>query len=114
MGSLFSQRLMRCSPQEFSQWAKSNGVAVVASSPTGLLDYKAFAYRFPAVLIVGSEKHGLSEQMLETADFAVRIPMRGGCDSLNAAVAAGVLLFEIGGQREGRPKNFKRGISLKL
>jgi TrmH family RNA methyltransferase len=114
MGSIFSQRLMRCSPQEFSRWTKSNGVAAVASSPTGLLDYKALGYRFPAVLLVGSEKHGLSEQMLDAADFVVRIPMRGGCDSLNAAVAAGVLLFEIGGQREGRPKNFKTEISPKL
>jgi RNA methyltransferase, TrmH family len=54
---------------------------------------------FPAALIVGSEKHGLSEQLFETANFVLRIPMRGGCDSLNAAVAAGVLLFEITAQR---------------
>ncbi len=64
------------------------------------MDYKALAYRFPAALIVGSEKHGLTEQLLETANFVVRIPMQGGCDSLNAAVAAGVLLFEITGQRK--------------
>ncbi len=100
MGSLFSQRLVRCSVPEFKCWAKSNGVSVVASSPSGLMNYKALAYRFPTALIVGSEKQGLSEQLLETANFVVRIPMRGGCDSLNAAVAAGVLLFEITGQRK--------------
>jgi TrmH family RNA methyltransferase len=100
MGSLFSQKLVRCSVPEFNCWTKSNRVSVVASSPTGLMDYKALAYRFPAALIVGSEKHGLSDQLLETADFVVRIPMRGGCDSLNAAVAAGVLLFEISGHRK--------------
>ena len=99
MGSLFSQKLVRCSVPEFKSWAKSNGVSVVASSPSGLMDYKGLAYRFPAALIVGSEKHGLSEQLLGTANFVVRIPMRGGCDSLNAAVAAGVLLFEITAQR---------------
>jgi tRNA G18 (ribose-2'-O)-methylase SpoU len=66
------------------------------------MDFKSLAYRFPAALIVGSEKHGLSDQLLETADLVVRIPMRGGCDSLNAAVAAGVLLFEIANcRREG-------------
>lgn len=64
------------------------------------MDYKGVVYRFPAALIVGSEKQGLSEQLLESANFVVRIPMRGGCDSLNAAVAAGVLLFEIAGQRK--------------
>lgn len=100
MGSLFSQKLVRCSVPEFKCWAKSNGVSVVASSPSGLTDYKALAYRFPTALIVGSEKQGLSEQLIEIANFVVRIAMRGGCDSLNAAVAAGVLLFEITGQRK--------------
>ena len=100
MGSLFSQKLVRCSVPEFNVWAKSNGVSVVASSPSGLMDYKALAYRFPTALIVGSEKQGLSDQLLDVADFAVRIPMRGGCDSLNAAVAAGVLLFEMTSQRK--------------
>lgn len=100
MGSLFSQKLVRCSVQEFNRWTKSNGVSVVASSPTGLMDFNALAYRFPAALTVGSEKHGLSGQLLEAADFVVRIPMHGGCDSLNAAVAAGVLLFEMTGQRK--------------
>lgn len=99
MGSLFSQQLVRCSVSEFKCWARANVVSVVASSPSGLMDYKALAYRFPTALIVGSEKHGLSDQLLETADFVVRIPMHGGCDSLNAAVAAGVLLFEIAGRR---------------
>ena len=56
--------------------------------------------QWTAALIVGSEKQGLSEQLLETANFVVRIPMQGGCDSLNAAVAAGVLLFEIAAQRK--------------
>jgi tRNA G18 (ribose-2'-O)-methylase SpoU len=51
------------------------------------MDYKALRYRFPAVLIIGSEKRGLSDQLLEAADFVVRIPMHGGCDSINAAVA---------------------------
>jgi len=100
MGSLFSQNLARCSMPEFKCWAKSNGVSVVASSPSGLMNYKTLAYGFPAALAVGSEKHGLSDQLLETANFVVRIPMHGGCDSLNAAVAAGVLLFEISGQRK--------------
>jgi RNA methyltransferase, TrmH family len=100
MGSLFSQRLLRCSPREFGDWAKSNAVAVVASSPAGLMDFKSLRYRFPAVLLIGSEKRGLSDQLLETAEFVVRIPMRGGCDSINAAVASGVLLFEMASQRK--------------
>ncbi len=99
MGSLFSQTLVPCSQREFIAWAKSNGVAVVASSPAGLMDYKRMRYRFPAALVIGSEKRGLSEQLLEAADFVVRISMHGGCDSINTAVAAGVLLFEMVSQK---------------
>ena len=99
MGSLFSLRLVRCTNQEFTAWARFNGVAVVGSSPNGLLDFKAFRGRWPAAVLIGSERQGLSEQLLEASDFILRIPMHGRCDSINAAVAAGVLLFEMSSQR---------------
>ena len=95
MGSLFSQTLVKCTPQEFTAWARAQGVATVASSPNGLLDYKALRLRGPVALLIGSEKRGLSPHLLEASDFAVRIPMRGRCDSVNVAVATGVLLFEM-------------------
>lgn len=99
MGSLFSQKLVKCSYYEFTHWAKSCGVAIVGSSPTGLLDYKASPRRRPAVLLIGNERRGLSGQLIEAADFMVRIPMRGRCDSINVAVAAGILLFEMTNSR---------------
>jgi RNA methyltransferase, TrmH family len=99
MGSLFSQMLMRCTHQEFREGARSGGVVTVASSPTGLVDYKSLRYRWPTVLLVGNEKRGLSEQSLEISDYLVRIPMCGRCDSINVAVATGVLLFEMEYQR---------------
>jgi len=99
MGSLFSPRLVRCTIREFAHWARSSGVTIVGSSPNGLLDYKAFRCRWPAVLLIGSERQGLSQQLIEASNFMVRIPIRGQCDSINAAVAAGVLLFEMSSQR---------------
>jgi TrmH family RNA methyltransferase len=101
MGSLFSQKLVKCTTREFTDWARSSGASVIASSPTGLLDYRALRCRWPAVLLMGSEKHGLSENLIETSDFTVRIPMLGNCDSINVSVAAGVLLYEIFNQRRG-------------
>lgn len=109
MGSLFSQTLVKCTPQEFTAWARSHGVTTVASSPSGLLDYRALRGKEPALrdgaqrrsrmrpvaLLMGSEKCGLSPHLIEASDFTVRIPMRGHCDSINVAVAAGVLLFEM-------------------
>jgi RNA methyltransferase, TrmH family len=99
MGSLFSQRLVRCQTADFVQWTRSNRVVVIASSPAGLLDFKAFRCRWPAVLLIGSERHGLSPQSAQAAQFSVRIPMASQCDSINASVAAGVLLFEMASQR---------------
>jgi TrmH family RNA methyltransferase len=101
MGSLFSPKLVRCTIREFAEWARSSGVTIVASSPNGLLDFKAYRSRWPAVLLIGSERQGLSEQLMEVADFTLRIPMHGRCDSINAAVAAGVLLFEMSSHRGG-------------
>jgi TrmH family RNA methyltransferase len=99
MGSLFSQKLVRCSAREFTDWARALDVALVGSSPSGLLDYRAFHCRWPAVLMIGSEKHGLSDQLADACDFMVRIPMVGRGDSINAAVAAGVILYELFNQR---------------
>jgi TrmH family RNA methyltransferase len=65
----------------------SHRFAIVGSSPKGLLDYRSFHCRWPAVLLVGSEKHGLSDQLAEACDFTIRLPMLGRGDSINAAVA---------------------------
>ena len=67
----------------------------------GLLDYRALRYRWPVVLLMGSEKHGLSEHLIEISGFAVDLPMLGNCNSINVAVATDVLLYEIFNQRRG-------------
>jgi TrmH family RNA methyltransferase len=54
----------------------------------------------PTVLLVGSEAHGLSEAVQGQADEAVAVPMPGGGESLNAAVAVAVLLYEVLRQRQ--------------
>jgi len=98
MGSIFSQKLIRCSTQAFAEWAKTLGVSIVSSSPAGLLDYKALCCRWPVALVVGNEKRGISNNIIEVSDFTVRISMRGRSDSINVAVATGVLLFEMSSQ----------------
>ena len=47
------------------------------------------------VLVIGSEARGISEAVREAADVRVRLPMRGGAESLNAAVAAGIMMYEL-------------------
>lgn len=56
----------------------------------------------PIGLVIGNEGEGVSRLVREKCDFVTRIPMKGDIDSLNASVAAGVLLFEIVRQRENQ------------
>jgi TrmH family RNA methyltransferase len=46
------------------------------------------------VFVVGNEGHGLSESVIAACDGCVIIPMSDGCESLNAAMAAGILIWE--------------------
>ena len=55
--------------------------------------------REPALFLVGGEGAGLPDDLVAAADMQVRIPMRHPVESLNAAVAAGVILFEARRQR---------------
>jgi TrmH family RNA methyltransferase len=55
----------------------------------------------PLTLVVGSERHGVSRAWLDAADELVSIPMPGPADSINVAVAAGVVLYEAARARHG-------------
>jgi TrmH family RNA methyltransferase len=57
-------------------------------------------FRHPLSLIIGGETHGAGDDARQLADTLVKIPMPGGGDSLNASVAAGIILFEISRQKE--------------
>ena len=62
------------------------------------LDAREVDYTCAAVAI-GSEGRGLSQEVLDLCDRTIRIPMRDHCESLNAAAAATVLLWEMAGGR---------------
>lgn len=62
----------------------------------------------PMVILIGSETSGIAEDLLSLCDLQVRIPMLGGVNSLNAAVAAGIVLYECRRQQTTQ-KNELRG-----
>lgn len=81
------------------EWCKNRGMLTVcadlqANSGPDQVDWKR-----PAALILGPESSGLSQEEIKIADRAIRIPMKGAAESLNVAVAAGVLLYEAARQR---------------
>jgi 23S rRNA (guanosine2251-2'-O)-methyltransferase len=63
------------------------------------LDYAAADLRGDIAIVIGSEGDGISQVVRKECDFLVRIPMFGTLQSLNASVAAGILLFEARRQR---------------
>ena len=62
-------------------------------------DYKELDYNGKVAIVIGNEGVGISRLVKENCDFIATIPMNGQVNSLNASVAAGVLLFEILRQR---------------
>jgi TrmH family RNA methyltransferase len=95
LGTILSQRLVRTSLDEFAAWKRRHGVAVVGAAPTAPTDYRAAAYPAPVVLLMGGERRGLSPEQEALCDALVRIPMVGRRDSLNLAIAAGLMLYEV-------------------
>lgn len=64
------------------------------------VDFRSIDYTKPTVLLVGSEKFGVSEQAAEIADQHVLIPMLGMVQSLNVSVASAIILYEAQRQRQ--------------
>ncbi len=75
------------------------GLRVVGTDAEAPLTYREADLRGPLVLVVGSEGHGLAPAIRRRCDLLVKIPMRGRIESLNAAVAGSVLVFEAAAQR---------------
>ena len=99
MGAVFAQRLVRATLQEFAAWKRRGGCRLVGTSPHAEHDYRAATYPAGTVLFMGGEKKGLSEERQRLCDDLVRIPMVGRSDSLNLAIATGVLLYEVFNQQ---------------
>ncbi len=75
------------------------GLDVLLADAQGDVEYDRYDWRRPSALIVGGEAQGASAEGRALATRRVRIPMRGGSESLNAAVAGSVILFEAARQR---------------
>jgi TrmH family RNA methyltransferase len=94
MGALFWKPVVQASFNEFINWACENGVQLVGSSAHAHSDYRTFKRGDQsAVLLLGNEQKGLSQEQIAACDLVVSLPMKGRGNSLNMAVAAGILLY---------------------
>jgi TrmH family RNA methyltransferase len=94
MGALFWYPVVQASFDEFIRWAKGQVYTIYGTSAHGSVDYRSIE-RFPSplILLLGSERQGLSLEQSQHCDWLLRLPMHGKGTSLNLAVAAGVMLY---------------------
>lgn len=83
------------------RFLKEKGVRTYAAHLKGTCDYDKADYRSPCAFLIGNEGNGLTQEIAELADCYIKIPMKGHVESLNAAIAASVLMFEAARQRRG-------------
>ena len=94
MGAVFRSSVWTADPAEMKAALEKSGIPLYgAALRDDTLDARAVDYS-RAALAIGSEGRGLSEEMLQLCSKTIRIPMEEKCESLNAAIAATVLLWE--------------------
>lgn len=74
---------------------KERGVWIVGTDAKGSDDYRNMDGKMPIGLVIGSEGKGMARLMKEKCDFLISLPMAGKVTSLNASVAAGLLMYEV-------------------
>jgi TrmH family RNA methyltransferase len=95
MGSVFRLPFWtRVNYFEALQWAQEHNLKSVCADVKSRKSYTEIDWKTPRLLVVGSEGHGLSEAERNAVDEDLIIPMESGVESLNVAVACGVILFE--------------------
>jgi len=78
---------------------KKNNLWVIGVDQAGKVEYSQMDFRSPTAIVIGSEGKGLSELVRKRCDFMAHIPMRGEITSLNASVAAALVMYEAFKQR---------------
>ncbi|MBW7476531.1 RNA methyltransferase [Paenibacillus oenotherae] len=99
MGSLFHLPIIESDLSTLLPEAKSHGIRLVGTSLQATSTCYSYDWRGPVWMLLGNESNGLSAESLRLVDDHVIIPMRGGSESLNVAMAGTVLLYEAMRQR---------------
>ncbi len=95
MGAIFHIPIFQCNDNnEWLSFVKEKGIRVLASGLEGSVDYCSPSYAGNIAIVIGNEANGVSEELLNLADSVVKIPIFGRIESLNASVAAAILIYK--------------------
>lgn len=104
MGAIFCQQVIPSDPNAFITFVSERKVPVIGTSDRAIMEYLDYSYPDPMILMMGSEREGLPDLLMNLCQAKVRIPMVGSSDSLNLAIATAVVLYEILNQRRQSKK----------
>ena len=79
--------------------AKQGGMQIIATLPAANLTYWQVDWQKPSLILLGNEGAGLSTELSQLADFNVKIPLQPGVESLNVAITAALILYEVQRQK---------------
>lgn len=96
MGGIFHLPILtKIQWSDMYKWCMNNRYKIIAGDISAQTEYYNIDYGERTALIIGSEGHGLINAEVSQLDCLVKIPLKNGAESLNAAVACGVLLYEM-------------------
>ena len=95
VGALYNVKISQVSNlNQTIKKLKENGFWIIGTDMDGS-DYRTIDYPDKCALVIGSEGFGMSRLIKESCDYIVKIPMNGQINSLNASVAAGIMIYEL-------------------
>ncbi|MDD7389603.1 MAG: RNA methyltransferase [Lachnospiraceae bacterium] len=100
MGSLFRVPFLYIEDMaETAAFLRERGIMVYGAHLEGSVPYDEPDYTHPSAILIGNEGNGLTDRTAAVCSRKVRIPMEGAVESLNAAMSAGILMYEVHRQR---------------
>ena len=95
MGSVFAVAIARATAAEFLAWRQSWPGSVIGTRLDASVNYREAGIQRPALVLMGNEQAGLTDALAAACDVNVKIPMRGRADSLNLAIATGIMVYAV-------------------
>lgn len=99
VGTLFSVPVILADFEDLFSWLQHKNIVVIATSPDTDTNYSDYIYPSRVAIVVGNETHGLEHRWFHAAHDVVSIPQHGQADSLNAAMSATIVMYEVLRQR---------------
>lgn len=95
MGSIFDMNIIHATQDDAVNFLKSNDFNIVSSYLQTDNYYHETTYDGKIALVIGNEANGINDELIAQSDKLVKIPIYGNAESLNAAISAAVLMYEI-------------------